>query len=131
MGVPGLLSTAVDSKVLAQQWEGIFVRGRSQGPRIAVVSLLGYAYLAYDRSSRDQPWWPYLLAGALAIGIVPFTLGVMMPTNNALLGIARGTGQVASEMDVRALLLKWKNLNLVRSMLPLAGSIVGLWALLG
>lgn len=116
---------------MAKLWEALYVRGRAQMPRFAALSLLGYSYLAYDRYARGERWGPFALAGALTIGIVPFTLLVMMPTNNALLGVASGTGgQVLSEDAVRSLLLRWKNLNLMRSMFPLAGSLLGLWALL-
>ncbi|ROV96349.1 hypothetical protein VPNG_09052 [Cytospora leucostoma] len=99
LAVPGLLSisSSVPSQLLAQQWAGIYSRGKVLGPRAAVVSLLGYGYLVYDRSRQDRGWGDYVGAMALTIGIVPFTLIFMVPTNQALLGVAEGASTLPSE----------------------------------
>lgn len=100
-------------------------------PGIAVVSLAAYAYAAYHRSRRHLDWTRYAAAGALTLSIVPFTLALMHPTNQSLLQIAGGgaTAAVVNDESVRALITTWAGLNLVRSLLPLGGGVVGLWAL--
>ncbi|KAK7743478.1 hypothetical protein SLS53_004012 [Cytospora paraplurivora] len=132
LAVPGLLSTSssVPSQLLAQQWAGIYNRGKVLGPQAAVVSLLGYGYLVYDRSRQNRGWGDYVGAMALTIGIVPFTLIFMDRTNQALLGVAEGASTLQSEV-VRELLVRWKGLNLVRSLLPLSGALLGLYGLVG
>jgi len=97
-------------------------------PAIAVTSLAALAYSAYDRSRRGLVWKRYATAGALTLAIVPFTLIFMNPTNQALLQIAGGgaTAAVVNDDSVRALITKWTGLNLIRSLLPLAGAIIGI-----
>ncbi|ROW07772.1 hypothetical protein VMCG_03389 [Cytospora schulzeri] len=132
LAVPGLLSTTspVPSQLLAQQWAGIYNRGKVLGPQTAVISLLGYGYLLYDRSRQNRSWGNILGAMGLAVGIVPYTLIVMAPTNQALMNVAKGVSSLGSEA-VEELLVKWKWLNLIRSMFPLAGALLGLYGLVG
>lgn len=134
LAIPGLLSTnsAVPSQILAQQWAGIYNNGKVLGPQAAAVSLLGYGYLMYDRSrqSPSRGWGKYIGAAALTVGIVPFTVFFMDDTNQALLGVAAGGAGLSSEA-VRELLNKWRVLNLVRSLFPLAGALLGLYELVG
>lgn len=130
LAIPGLLSTSspVGTQLLAQQWAGIYNRGKGLGPQIAVLSLLGYGWLVYDRTSRRQPWTKFAGAAALSMAIVPFTALFMDPTNQALLAVAGGASALG-ETAVQALLVKWKGLNLVRSLFPLAGAVLGFWGL--
>ncbi|KAG6367966.1 hypothetical protein INS49_002166 [Diaporthe citri] len=133
LAIPGLLSTssAVPSQILAQQWAGIYNKGKVLGPQVAAVSLLGYGYLMYDRSRQSRGWGKYVGAAALTVGIVPFTVFFMDATNQALLGVAAGTAGHLSAEAVRDLLVKWRVLNLVRSLFPLAGALLGLYELVG
>lgn len=133
LAIPGLLSTSsavLPSQILAQQWAGIYNKGKVLGPQMAAVSLLGYGYLMYDRSRQSRGWGKYVGAAALTVGIVPFTVLFMDATNQALLGVAAGGASLSSEA-VRELLEKWKVLNLVRSLFPLAGALLGMHELVG
>lgn len=147
LAIPGLLSAStsptsvpVSGQLLAQQWAGIYNRGKVLGPQTAVISLLGYGYLlsqCYGRSNssnssrqQDRSWGGYLGAMGLSMAIVPFTLIVMDPTNQALLAVAEGASSLGLEA-VGELLVRWKWMNLVRSLLPLAGSLLGLYVLVG
>ncbi|KAF3762269.1 DUF1772-domain-containing protein [Cryphonectria parasitica EP155] len=138
LAVPGLLSfstssttSPISTQALAQQWAGIYNRGKVLGPQAAALSLLGYGYLAYaQHRSRGSGWQLFVGAAALTVGIVPFTLVFMDATNQVLLEVASGAATVGSEA-LEGLLLRWKDLNLVRSFFPLAGAVVGLWGLLG
>jgi len=65
------------------------------------------------------------------IGVVPWTLLAMNPTNQKLLAKADGGAAVkGDEEEVGDLLKKWETLNGIRSVLPLLGSIAGLAAIL-
>lgn len=140
LGIPGLLSapSPASPRSLAQQWAGIYNRGKVLGPQTAVLSLLGYGYLAYTSSSSSngplasRSAW-FVGAAALGLAIVPFTVLVMDPTNQALLRAAgaQGPGEKVEETAVRALLERWRRLNLARSILPLVGATLGLWGLVG
>lgn len=133
LAIPGLLSTnsAVPTQMLAQQWAGIYNRGKVLGPQAAAVSLLGYGYLMYDRSRQSRGWGKYMGAAALTVAIVPFTGLFMDNTNQALLGVAAGGAGNLSSEAVRELLVRWRVLNLVRSLFPLAGALLGLYELVG
>lgn len=81
----------------------------------------------------------YLTAASLTIGIVPFTLGVMAPTNKRLEAHATRDDRhddnsvkqqdeaVCQEQDreVPALLERWTRLNTVRGVFPLLGAALG------
>lgn len=133
LAIPGLLSTnsAVPTQILAEQWAGIYNRGKVLGPQAAAISLLGYGYLMYDRSRQSRGWGKYVAAAALTVGIVPFTAFFMGNTNQALLEVAAGRAGNLSSEAVRELLVKWRGLNLVRSLFPLAGALLGLYELVG
>jgi uncharacterized membrane protein len=67
------------------------------------------------------------LIGALLVGaVVPFTLIVIMPTNNKLLA----PGRDMASPETRALLVRWGRLHAVRTILSLAGTTVYLCSLL-
>lgn len=131
LAIDGLLSvsTPVSTQLLAQQWAGMYHRGKVLGPQVAILGAFGYGYLAYERSSRGLDWTKFVGAAALTLGMVPFTFIFMFPTNNALLRVAAGVGAMGGEGAVRELLVKWKDLNLMRSLFPLAGAALGFWGL--
>lgn len=85
----------------------------------------------------------YLLAAALSVSIIPYTLIVMHATNKRLLGRAEQAdveGPAAREkVEIKASkedtivlgwLKTWCSMNFVRAMLPLSASLVGLCATL-
>jgi hypothetical protein len=87
---------------------------------LAVVATL--CGLAQWLSGAGATW----LAGSLLIfSVVPFTLVVILPTNNKLLEPGRDLG---SE-ETRRLLETWGRLHAVRSLLSLAATLVYLHAL--
>lgn len=148
LAIPGLLSTStpLPAQALAQQWAGIYNRGKVLGPQTAVLAVLGYGYLAYNAQHRtgsvkgsSSRVGYFAGAAALTLAIVPFTVAFMDATNQALLGIAAGGGAAAvgggegsqAAAAVGELLVKWKGLNLIRSLWPLAGAVVGFWGLVG
>ena len=99
---------------------------RRRAPRI---------YLPCLRIRAHRPpaeGYAYLAAGATTIAIVPYTFVAMMPTNNEIERLAGETEKAAaSDERVRYLMQKWYKLNLVRSIFPLSGFVIGLLALGG
>ncbi|KAJ4261549.1 hypothetical protein NW762_006977 [Fusarium torreyae] len=125
VGVPGALAAPSTS---ATVWQELFNRGIAIMPKFAVTTAVAYLYAAYA-ANQDGRGWKGLAAGAvLTVAIVPYTLVFMQPTNELLFKAAAGT-LGASQDDVAKLIGRWGVLNLVRSLLPLAGTIAGFSAL--
>jgi len=74
-------------------------------------------------------WWQsgdglWLVGALLLLANWPFTLIVIMPTNNALLA----TPSEAASAGSRELVVKWGRLHAVRTALGAAATLVFLWA---
>ncbi|KAK2768409.1 hypothetical protein FQN54_000264 [Arachnomyces sp. PD_36] len=135
---------------LTHQWLYLYGIGSSIAPKLALVCSTTFAYLGYTARStgttgasallRSRPASTtsnlYYLAAVFTIGIAPFTLGVMWPTNTKLKEFAErepvAEGTYIDEKvekqeveEVQGLLNKWTNLNIVRGILPLVGAAVG------
>ena len=104
---------------------------------------MSYAYLSYRLyGTLNHPKAEmYGLSGLAALGIYPYTIFVMMPTNQELFqkhDEMKGlhVGEKATEVGLakgestKELLDKWGMLNLGRGMLPLVGAVLGLWTTL-
>jgi Domain of unknown function (DUF1772) len=78
----------------------------------------------------------YTAAAIIIPCIVPFTLLFMRPTNNAIhakkafYSSAVGAG-IATDAELSRLIAKWTVLNYTRSLLPLLGTLLGAWAVVG
>ena len=72
----------------------------------------------------------YGTATLLTLGIIPFTLIFMRGNLSALVSKANMDAVSAdkSGLEIQRLISKWIALNTIRSMLPLAGSVVGMIA---
>jgi len=134
--VPPLLQSSAST--LTQQWRTLFWRGASRLPFLAAISCFTSGYAAYARykaaaaSHRgDDSSWLYPVAtAALTVAIVPFTVLAMSKTNNKLLRLASLKAQEpGASAEAFKLVEFWSTLNLTRGLLPLAGSVVGLWGL--
>ena len=108
----------LDTRTAAMQWAPSYNRATWLQAPLALVSLLcGAAVWLLG----GGPAW---LAGALLVGaVVPFTFGVIMPTNRKLLA----PGRDLSSTETRELLVKWGQLHAVRTALSMAGTLVYLW----
>lgn len=121
---------------LARQWESFYGHGHAQNPPIAAVTACAYAYLGWAVGSRSELFSRlagtntglfYRLAGFLTVGIVPWTLGFMMPTNYKLMEIAQGLeGKEVSDDEFDEVLRHWQVTNAIRGLFPLAGGLLGL-----
>lgn len=100
------------------QWASSYKRATlMQAPLALVSSICGVA--AWFLGANDT----WLVAGCLIGAVIPFTLIVIMPTNNRLLA----TGLDSASTETRQLLEHWGRLHAVRSVLSLAASVLFLW----
>jgi len=89
-----------------------------QAPLALVGSLLGL--LAWWQT-KD---WRWLLGAVVLVANWPYTLFVVMPTNNQLKAInSAGAGPKS-----RMLIEQWGRLHAVRSVLGFAATLIFLWA---
>lgn len=110
-----------------RQWQTAYHAGHRTMPRVAALTALGHAVVAWQQAGRGGEWRGLAAAAVLTLAIVPFTFAFIMPTNNALeREIARETKTLSRAAAV-ALLQKWARWNLLRSVLPLAGAACAVW----
>lgn len=143
---------------ITHQWLHAYDMGKHIYPSIVASSALAFTYLAYAQRSRADKFPPrlYLAAAAMSLAIVPYTLGVMMPTNKRLQGRAKrdikagyeseqaaegkeGPPDVSEEEiiqrekedeEIPGLMVKWAWLNAIRGAFPLMGAVIGVTAAL-
>ncbi|PYH46313.1 DUF1772 domain-containing protein [Aspergillus saccharolyticus JOP 1030-1] len=153
--VPALLrsstTTTTNTKsiplnLIIKTWHQIYESGKAQNPPIAAATATAFVYLAWTVSRAVEPpqllqrlsnststvspaaW--YAAAAGLVLSIVPFTAVVMQGTNAALIRLSESPAELTAqeEMESRELLKRWGWLNGARSILPLAGGLVGIAA---
>ena len=108
------------TELAARQFAPSYRRATVMQVSLALVATL--AGLGQWVSGAGAAW----LAGALCIfAVIPFTLIVILPTNNKLLE----PGRDKSSSETRRLLEAWGQLHAVRSLLGLAAALVYLRAL--
>ena len=103
-----------------------------------------YAYVAWTAKNATSLSFlkgsalPHIAAAALTLGIAPFTLLIMVPTNSKLMAKAdkavdakASSWSTTDDQEVSRLVDTWTTLNAIRSLFPLAGFIVGAFAALG
>lgn len=110
---------ALDDRALLAEWKFAYQRGFAMQAPLAIIGfLLG---LIAARAEMDWRW----LAGALVLlANWPFTLIVILPTNNRLTIIDPQNAGPGS----RELIEKWGRLHAVRSLLGTTATALFLWA---
>ena len=130
LALPAILQHATSPETAARQWKTIYDRGKRTGPPIGLAALSSFAYVAYHAANpAARRLW--ILAAILPVSIVPYTLLLLAPTNNALLERVRRWDKreevsEAKEGSTKELLQAWQRLNYGRSMLPTLGVAVGM-----
>jgi len=103
----------LETRLAALQWAPSYKRATWLQAPLAVLSFgAGTAVWLLGGATG------WLLAASLIGAVVPFTLIVIMPTNNKLLA----TGRDLSSADTRSLLRRWGWLHAVRTGLSLAAT---------
>lgn len=111
----------LETQVAAMQWAPSYKRATWLQAPLAIVSLLcGIAVWIMGGSIG------WLVAALLVGAVVPFTFGVIMPTNHRLLA----PGRDLASAETRELLVRWGQLHAVRTALSLAGTFLFLWLML-
>lgn len=108
------------TELAARQWAPSYKRATVMQVFLAVLATL--AGVARWLRGGEALW----LWGSLCIfSVIPFTVLVILPTNNKLLE----PGRDQSSVETRALLETWGRLHGVRSVLSLIASLLFVWAL--
>ncbi|KAB8078315.1 hypothetical protein BDV29DRAFT_166491 [Aspergillus leporis] len=140
--VPALIQSTREDKLppsaAIKLWRNLYNKGKAQAPPVAAATSAAFLYCAWAvrTSTTLAPLTPsnssslYCVAAALTLGIVPYTFGIMMGTNNQLMDKANSNwvADEKSSAEVESLLSRWLKLNVGRGLLPLAGCIVALIA---
>ena len=112
----------LETRVAALQWAPSYRRATWLQAPLALLSFVCGAALWL--LGAGVGW----LAAAVLVGlVVPFTFGVIMPTNHKLLA----PGRDLTSTETRELLVRWGQLHAVRTALSLAGTLIYMWLLLG
>jgi hypothetical protein len=95
---------------------------------LGIFSAACSALVAYLEPSQRNLW---AFAAVATISQTPWTVFVMMKTNNRLNALAASEKEQekASDEEVVGLLKQWTWMNFVRGSLALAGGVAGIWAL--
>ncbi|KAK6189282.1 ATP-dependent RNA helicase [Pestalotiopsis sp. IQ-011] len=122
-----ILASSAPRDVLLQQWHLAYTLGKSYMPPAAGAIAASYLGAAYYSPSE---WRGFAAAAALTVGIVPFTLLLIMPTVRALEGML-GDGRDGKEAgeEARRVMRTWSRWNFARAMLPLVGTGFAVWNL--
>ena len=110
----------LDVKPLLAEWKPSYHRGAIMQASLALIAgALGIAafFVAWD--------WRWLVGAALILAPWPYTIFIIMPTNNRL----KATALEAANEHTRGLLVQWGRLHAVRTALGIAATAVFVWAL--
>jgi uncharacterized membrane protein len=89
----------------------------------ATLALLTFLFSIVAWLATGIVWW--LVGGLLMVSVVPFTLLVIMPTNQALIALLPDKTHV----DAEPLLRRWGRLHVIRTLLSLLSLLVFLLVL--
>lgn len=142
--VPALLRARSEDnlpiKNMVNLWRNLYESGKSQNPPIAALTASAFFYLAWATRSSSPLFRQvarnsnalYGTAAILTLSIVPYTIVTMSGTNNALLAKTKLDSEPSAEAraEIEELVNKWVSLNGLRSLLPLAGGLLGMFAAL-
>ena len=107
---------ALDDTALLAEWKPSYRRGAAmQAPLALIAFLLGVA--AWWQTGH----WQWLLGALLIVANWPYTLLVIMPTNNRLAAMHEAAP------ECRALIQTWGRLHAVRTALGVAATASFLW----
>ena len=126
------------TRLAVKQWTIVFWKGLVTGPPGSVLATLAFGWLAYTQPKLRQL---YTAAALLPASIFVYTRVAMVPTNDELLRRDKASatlpeGETATEVGMppgqtsAELIATWRRLNYLRSLMPLAGALVGAWAAL-
>ena len=98
MTIPVFLDTNILTTHMIQQWIRLYHYGHFVSPAMAIATCLAYTHTAVRKRASGHKWKMYAAAGAVTVGMIPFTWLIMMPTNNTLFGLNEARGNAAARM---------------------------------
>ena len=111
----------LDDRSLLVEWKPAYKRGLIMQAPLAVIGFV-LGMLAWWQTGI----WLWLVGALILVANWPYTMFVIMPTNNALMAIdPAGAGPHSRE-----LIHKWSKLHAVRTALGLAATVIFISALL-
>ncbi|PVH97525.1 DUF1772-domain-containing protein [Periconia macrospinosa] len=123
--MPVLMGTNTTSSGFLNQWLRLFQYGHVSMPPTALSVASLYAFAAFrKRADGNKHWRTYAAAAVSTIGIVPFTLLFMLPTNNIMFEWQAAETPLALDR-VYQVAAKWAWLHVIRSCFPLMGGVIG------
>lgn len=128
MAVPVLLDTTTQAPQLVHQWVRMYHYGHQVLPSMAIGVFLLYSYTSAKKRGARKSWGIFALAGLTTMSILPFTWIFMVPTNNELFRleeVSKARPFVKEIDEAKGLVVRWSWLHFTRSLLPLAGAIMG------
>lgn len=133
--VPRLLESP--TPLLLKQFKHMYESGHGSVPAGTVIAATSFLALAYDsRAIGSNAWKGYVTVAALAVGIVPYTILLMLGTNKVLLEGADQAETAEEKVEAKAasmkqLLDQWATLNLGRSLMLASAAVTATWTALG
>jgi Anthrone oxygenase len=109
----------LDDQALLREWQPSYKRGFAMQAPLAVAGFV-FGLLAWWQTGV----WLWLLGAVIMIANWPYTLLVIMPTNNRLMT----TDPAVAGADTRKLIQTWAGLHAVRTAFGFAAVSVLLWA---
>lgn len=109
----------LDDRSLLAEWQPAYKRGFAMQAPLAIAGFL-LGLLAWWLTGV----WLWLLGAVLMIANWPFTLFVIMPTNNQLMALE----PEQADAESRILIEKWAALHAVRTLFGLAATLAFLFA---
>jgi len=109
----------LDNRSLLAEWKPAYKRGYVMQASLAVVG--GLFGLVTFLSTFD---WRWLLGAVVLLANRPYTIYVIMPTNNRLMD----TPPEAATAETRRMIERWGALHAGRSALGVTATLIFLWA---
>lgn len=103
------------TEIAARQWAPSYKRATVMQVSLAIVATI--AGIARGVADGGTVWFA---AAALIVAVIPFTVIVVLPTNNQLLSPGRDLASV----ETRRLLEHWGRLHAIRSVLSLSAAVL-------
>jgi hypothetical protein len=111
----------LDTRSLLAEWKPSYQRGAIMQASLAIIAgalgIIAY-FMTWD--------WRWLIGAALILAPWPFTMLIIMPTNNIL----KATAPETANEQTRGLILQWGRLHAVRTALGIAATAVFAWILI-
>ena len=112
---------SLDDRAMLAEWKPSYKRGLTMQASLAVIGFLIGAAAWWQLGG-----WQWLAGAVLLVANWPFTLFVIMPTNNRLMEMPPSS----AGPDSRALIVIWGKLHAIRGLLGALATIMFVWAAL-